>query len=40
VVVPAAYDIFDDWQEYFKNRKKKKTGEVNKMYVTSPKKEV
>jgi len=23
VVVPAAYDIFDDWQEYFKNRKKR-----------------
>jgi HAE1 family hydrophobic/amphiphilic exporter-1 len=24
VVVPSAYDIFDDWQEKFKNRKKKK----------------
>ncbi len=24
IVVPSAYDIFDDWQEYFKNRKKKK----------------
>ena len=24
VVVPAAYDIFDDWQEKFKNRKRKK----------------
>ncbi|MBP7765911.1 MAG: efflux RND transporter permease subunit [Deltaproteobacteria bacterium] len=24
IVVPAAYDIFDDWQEYFKNRRKKK----------------
>lgn len=24
VVVPAAYDIFDDWQEYFKKRKLKK----------------
>jgi len=25
VVVPAAYDIFDDWQEYFKKRRAKKT---------------
>ncbi|HRY37484.1 MAG TPA: efflux RND transporter permease subunit [Smithellaceae bacterium] len=24
VVVPSAYDIFDDWQEKFKNRKKRK----------------
>jgi HAE1 family hydrophobic/amphiphilic exporter-1 len=24
VVVPAAYDIFDDWQEYFKKRKARK----------------
>lgn len=24
VVVPAAYDIFDDWQEYFKKRRLKK----------------
>ena len=24
VVVPAAYDIFDDWQEYFKKKKSKK----------------
>ena len=24
IVVPSAYDIFDDWQEYFKNRKGKK----------------
>jgi HAE1 family hydrophobic/amphiphilic exporter-1 len=26
VVVPAAYDIFDDWQEYFKKRRSKKVG--------------
>ncbi len=26
VVVPAAYDIFDDWQEYFKKGRKKKAG--------------
>ena len=26
VVVPAAYDVFDDWQEYFKKRRSKKTG--------------
>ncbi|HNY49604.1 MAG TPA: efflux RND transporter permease subunit [Smithella sp.] len=26
VVVPAAYDIFDDWQEYFKKRRAKKAG--------------
>jgi len=26
VVVPAAYDIFDDWQEYFKKKRSKKTG--------------
>lgn len=24
IVVPAAYDIFDDWQQYFKKRKMKK----------------
>jgi len=24
IVVPSAYDIFDDWQEKFKNRKKRK----------------
>ena len=24
VVVPAAYDIFDDWQEFFKRRKLKR----------------
>ena len=24
VVVPAAYDLFDDWQEYFKKRRAKK----------------
>jgi len=24
VVVPAAYDVFDDWQEYFKKKKSKK----------------
>jgi HAE1 family hydrophobic/amphiphilic exporter-1 len=24
IVVPSAYDIFDDWQEKFKNRKRKK----------------
>jgi HAE1 family hydrophobic/amphiphilic exporter-1 len=28
VVVPAAYDIFDDWQEYFKKRKLKKLAIV------------
>lgn len=27
VVVPAAYDIFDDWQEKFKNRKRKQLVE-------------
>ena len=26
VVVPAAYDIFDDWQEYFKKRRANKTA--------------
>ncbi len=26
VVVPAAYDVFDDWQEYFKKGRKKKAG--------------
>ncbi len=26
VVVPAAYDIFDDWQEYFKKKRSKKAG--------------
>ncbi len=26
VVVPAAYDLFDDWQEYFKKRRAKKAG--------------
>lgn len=26
VVVPSAYDIFDDWQEYFKKRRLKKAG--------------
>lgn len=26
VVVPAAYDIFDDWQEYFKKRRTGKNG--------------
>lgn len=26
VVVPAAYDIFDDWQEYFKKRRAHKAG--------------
>ena len=29
VVVPAAYDIFDDWQEYFKKRKLKKLALVD-----------
>jgi len=29
VVVPAAYDIFDDWQEYFKKRHAKKEKKVN-----------
>ncbi|HOW56503.1 MAG TPA: efflux RND transporter permease subunit [Smithellaceae bacterium] len=32
IVVPAAYDIFDDWQEYFKKRKERQvsvTGEIN-----------
>ena len=28
VVVPAAYDIFDDWQEYFKKKKLKKLAMV------------
>ncbi|KQC06042.1 MAG: hypothetical protein APR62_08610 [Smithella sp. SDB] len=28
VVVPAAYDIFDDWQEYFKKRHAKKEKKV------------
>ncbi len=27
IVVPSAYDIFDDWQEKFKNRKKAKVAE-------------
>jgi HAE1 family hydrophobic/amphiphilic exporter-1 len=26
VVVPAAYDVFDDWQEYFKRRRSKKVN--------------
>jgi HAE1 family hydrophobic/amphiphilic exporter-1 len=26
VVVPAAYDLFDDWQEYFKKRRAKSRG--------------
>jgi len=26
VVVPAAYDLFDDWQEYFKKRRANKAG--------------
>jgi HAE1 family hydrophobic/amphiphilic exporter-1 len=26
IVVPSAYDIFDDWQEYFKKKRSKKTG--------------
>jgi HAE1 family hydrophobic/amphiphilic exporter-1 len=26
VVVPAAYDIFDDWQEHFKKRRSKEVG--------------
>ena len=30
VVVPAAYDIFDDWQEKFKNRKKRKEQLIKK----------
>jgi hydrophobic/amphiphilic exporter-1 (mainly G- bacteria), HAE1 family len=30
VVVPSAYDIFDDWQEKFKNRKKRKEQLVEK----------
>ncbi|PKN38633.1 MAG: AcrB/AcrD/AcrF family protein [Deltaproteobacteria bacterium HGW-Deltaproteobacteria-2] len=28
VVVPAAYDVFDDWQEYFKRRRSKKEKKV------------
>jgi HAE1 family hydrophobic/amphiphilic exporter-1 len=28
LVVPAAYDIFDDWQEYFKKRKSRKQAGV------------
>jgi HAE1 family hydrophobic/amphiphilic exporter-1 len=28
VVVPAAYDVFDDWQEYFKKRRSKKAKKV------------
>lgn len=28
VVVPAAYDVFDDWQEYFKRRRSKKEKRV------------
>ena len=30
VVVPSAYEIFDDWQEKFKNRKKRKEHIVEK----------
>ncbi|KUG22495.1 rnd multidrug efflux transporter [hydrocarbon metagenome] len=28
VVVPAAYDVFDDWQEYFKKRRSKKEKKI------------
>jgi HAE1 family hydrophobic/amphiphilic exporter-1 len=31
VVVPAAYDIFDDWQEYFKKRKVRKEATTSSL---------
>ncbi|MDP2855203.1 MAG: efflux RND transporter permease subunit [Smithellaceae bacterium] len=30
IVIPSAYDIFDDWQEKFKNRKKRKEQLIKK----------
>jgi len=30
IVIPSAYDIFDDWQEKFKNRKKRKEQLIEK----------
>ncbi|PKN68844.1 MAG: AcrB/AcrD/AcrF family protein [Deltaproteobacteria bacterium HGW-Deltaproteobacteria-12] len=33
IVVPSAYDIFDDWQEKFKNRKRKKERRVEKFLM-------
>jgi hypothetical protein len=30
VVVPAAYDLFDDWQEFLTRRRRKKEGAAGK----------
>jgi HAE1 family hydrophobic/amphiphilic exporter-1 len=35
VVVPSAYDLFDDWQGFFKRRREKKLGATEKRQIPS-----